>query len=398
MSATDHAAKDLQGAANRRWIVFIAGALFAAPLLYWVEEKFAIRLAFDAHDLNVYFNSAGWIVDGGRLYRDVPSEYPVVANIIFAMLRYLANLIHPGAHAFYIVWAAVAGLVYICAARRIVKDSTMLAAVAWLAPAPIYFALLRFDIYPAFATLMFLFSARRADYFHGAVWLGVAIALKGYALFLLPAYCVFILHQRGFVAAIKVAALAGAPTVLGLLVILSLFGWEGMAAPFMFHAVRTFNGQSTYDAINYLFGNPESPLLEWLELRWPKVQWSEVQLAAPSLQIGCALFAAAMRPRSFGDLVDALLFAALGFISFSVFYSPQFVLWILPLACFSTSRRMLLSAIGFSYLTYLYFPISYDLTLYPSALRAMVIVVSVLRLFMMCLVVKGRYWPHHHPA
>ena len=99
-----------------------------------------------------------------------------------------------------------------------------------------------------------------------------------------------------------------------------------------------------------------------------------------------------MRPRSFEDLVNACLFAVLGFMSFSVFYSPQYVLWVLPLVCFSASRVMLISAILLSWLTYIYFPISYDLQpTRPDLFKAMVIAVGSLRLFMMFLAIKGLY-------
>ena len=69
---------------------------------------------------------------------------------------------------------------------KIAKGTTLLAVLAWLAPSPIYFALFRFDLYPAVVTLMFLLAVRRTAYITGAIWLGVAVALKGYAMFLLP--------------------------------------------------------------------------------------------------------------------------------------------------------------------------------------------------------------------
>jgi hypothetical protein len=144
-------------------------------------------------DINTYFDSARWVIEGGRLFREAPSEYPLLPNIIFATVRYLANFLHPGTYGFYSLWIASAGVVYIYAAYRIATGTTMLAALAWSAPAPIYFALFRFDIYPAVATLMLLFAIQRTRYIEGAVWLGVAVALKGYALWMLPAYCVFVL-------------------------------------------------------------------------------------------------------------------------------------------------------------------------------------------------------------
>jgi hypothetical protein len=365
--------------------VFLTTAvLVGAVFLHLAEKKFGIWLASDNYfDINVYFSSARWVIDGGRLYREVPSEYPLFANIIFATLRYIANLLHPGPWrpGFYALWLASAWFVYLWAVYRIAKDIGIFAALAWLTPGAIFFALYRFDLYPAAATLMFLFAVRRTAYLEGALWLGVAIALKGYALFLVPAYCVFMIYQRGFAAAIKVGALAVVPIILSLLATLSFAGWEGVAAPFKLQAVRTLNGNSTYDAINYLLGGPV--ISNGSAVRW----------IGQSLQVGCALAAAAMRPRNFEDLVNALLFAVLGFMSFSVFYSPQFVLWILPLVCFSASRVMLLSAIFFSWITYLYFPISYYLAYdlaHPRLFKAVVVALSLLRLFMMFLAIQGR--------
>jgi hypothetical protein len=77
-------------------------------------------------------------------------------------------------------------------------------------------------------------------------------------------------------------------------------------------------------------------------------------------------------------------------MSFSVFYSPQYVLWILPLVGFSTSPVMLATATFLSWLTYIYFPISYDLMQagQPGLFRAMVVAVSLLRLFMMYLTIR----------
>jgi hypothetical protein len=362
--------------------VFVtAAALVGAAILYLVGKKIDIHLAFDTVDIGVYFDTARWITEGGRLYREVPSDYPLFPNIMFAICRYLGHLLHPGIWGFFTLWVASAWFVYLFAVYRIATDATMLAALAWLAPAPIYYALFRFDLYPAVATLMSLFAIRRTAYVEAAVWLGVAIALKGYALFLLPAYCVFMVYQRGSAAAIKVGALAATPMMLSLLATLTFAGWEGVVAPFEIQALRTPNGESIYDAINYIFG--ATAMLKGSEARW----------VGQSLQVGCALAAAAMRPRKFEDLVNAFLFAVLGFMSFSVFYSPQFVLWILPLVCFSGSRVMLISAIFFSWLTYLYCPISYSLMQMgqPDLFKAMVVTLGLLRLFMMFLAVKGRY-------
>ena len=231
----------------------------------------------------------------------------------------------------------------------VARGTATLALFVWLAPAPIYFALYRYDLYPALGTFIALFAIRRGAYMEGAIWLGVAAALKGYALFLLPAYCVFIVYQRGLTAAIKVIVLAVAPMILSLLATFAFAGWDGTIAPSSFTLYGRLTASSTYDALNYLVN---ARITSWV---------NEAPWIAQSLQTGTALVAAGMRPRHFEDLINSFLFAVLGFMSFSVFYSPQFVLWLLPFVCFSTSRAMLITSILFSWLTYLYFPIGFDL-------------------------------------
>jgi hypothetical protein len=330
-------------------------------------------LVVDRHDLDVYFESSRWIIEGGRLYKEVWSEYPLLANVIFATWRYLGNLVYPGMTGFQYTWVITAGLMFLWAVHRVAGGTTLLATLAWVAPAPIYFALCRFDIYPAVATLLAMFAIRRASYTEGAIWLGVAAACKGYALFLLPAFCVFMIYQRGIVAAFYLGVLVVAPIILTFVATLTFVGWDEALAPLKFHMQREFNGESTYDAINYLLGT--------------RLTLSQMPFLPQSLQLASALAAAAMRPRTFEDMVNAFIFAVLGFMTFSVFYSPQFVLWLLPLVCFSRSRVMLSSAIAFSWLTYLYFPISYHLAHGAALFHAAVVAVSLARLFMMILTI-----------
>jgi hypothetical protein len=75
------------------------------------------------------------------------------------------------------------------------------------------------------------------------------------------------------------------------------------------------------------------------------------------------------------------------------------MLWILPLVCFSGSQAMLISAILFSWLTYLYFPVSYYLQgVQPDLFKAVVIAITLLRLFMMILAIHGRFRLGPKPA
>jgi hypothetical protein len=341
------------------------------------SKIFGVRLLFDGHDIGVYFRSSRWIFGEGTLYRDVRSEYPLLPNLVFATWRSLASALNREQLTFEYVWVIAASLIYLYAFFRVAAETSWLATLAWLAPAPMYFALFRFDIYPVAAMLFAMLAIRRAAYIEGAFWIGIAAALKGFALFFGPAFFVFIFYRRGLKAAIYCTGIVLAPMLLSLFATLIFAGWEGTLAPYHKQAGRNFNGQSLYDAFNYLIGSD--------------LKASQISPLPPVMQLASALIAAAMRPRTFQDLVNAFLFAVLGFITFSPFYSPQFVLWVLPLASFSDSRAILISTIGLSWLTYLYFPISYDLVHHREIpFKIIVVAITALRLFLMGLV--GMHW------
>lgn len=310
-------------------------------------RPWGIRLFFDPIDLNVYFKSSRWVVSGGKLYKEVFSEYPLLANLIFGIVRYLAEILHPlssSFDSFAWLWMSIAWFIYLGIIYQVATISKQ-ALWVWLAPAPLYFALLRFDIYPALTTLLALFAIKNQKYTWGAFWLGSAIALKGYALVLVPAYFVFIYYQKGFWAALKITGICLTPFILSQVAVFAYAGIDGVKQPYLYHINRSTNNESTYDAIAYLLPLPFIQKLSHL---------------AKGLQIATSLLAAVFKPKSFDDLVHSFLFAILGFISFSIFHSPQFVLWIIPIASFSSSIWLNVWTIIYAWIIYLYFPLIFD--------------------------------------
>jgi len=183
------------------------------------------------------------------------------------------------------------------------------------------------------------------------MWLGLMVALKGYALFAVPAYCVFVFYRKGLLTAIKVAVLCVFPFILGNLIVLGYAGMDGLRMPYAAQGDRPNIGDSTYDAVFFLL----SPL------SWGISPVNEVPLVptkiAQFLQISISFLAAGLRPKTFEELIDAFLIAILGFISFSKFYSPQFCLWVAPIACFSGSQNIRLLAVAFNWVSFIWYPV-----------------------------------------
>lgn len=359
------------------YLLIILGAAGAFVMYYfWVVLHInpgRIRFLFDANDLNVYFKSSRWVVGQGILYKGVFSEYPLLANLIFGFVRYLSEIIHPfpsSFDSFAWVWMSLAWFIYLGIIYQVATKISKQALWIWFAPAPLYFALLRFDIYPALMTLLALFAIRSQKYMWGAFWLGLAIALKGYALVLVPAFFVFLYYRKGFLAAVKITTVCLTGFILSQVAVFAYAGLDGVKQPYLYHINRSTNNESTYDAVAYL-------LLPFIH---------NFSTLAKGLQIATSLLAAVFKPKTFEDLVHSFLFAILGFISFSIFHSPQFVLWIVPIACFSPSRWLKLWAIVYSWVMYLYFPVVYDRYHYPRfAFKLTVILMTSVRLVMLYL-------------
>jgi hypothetical protein len=62
-------------------VFLTAAALVGAEVLRSAGKKFGIRLASDVFNIRDYYTSVCWVIEGGRLYREVWSEYPLFDNL-----------------------------------------------------------------------------------------------------------------------------------------------------------------------------------------------------------------------------------------------------------------------------------------------------------------------------
>lgn len=367
-AATDHGSRDRSHRiAPLAWLALaIAGPLLLHACWDVVTSRPAgIRVAFDSFDIGVYYQSARWIAGDGTLYRDVVSEYPLGANLIFAAVRLTSDSLRPfpdSLQSFYWSWMSLAWLVYAAVLWRVSNELGWRAALLWLNPAVLYFTLSRFDIYPAALTLLWLLAVRRQRLLAGCGWLGLAIAVKGYPLFLVPAFTAFVWRVAGLRSAVIAAAVCVAPFVAANTAVYATAGYRAMAAPYRFHAERTLDTESsTYDAIADVFG--------WAGAR----EMARRPQLVRAGQVACAFLAAGLfllrRGDPFARLVASGLVALIGLLSFSLFYSPQFVLWLVPLVACSVSPLLHIVMHVYLLTTLYYFPIAFDLRLASNFAR-----------------------------
>jgi hypothetical protein len=290
------------------------------------------------------------VVGKGTLYKEVASEYPLLPNLLFTAVRQISHVVPvlgDPYDRFAWVWVTLMLPLYCFVLHRLLTRYPRPAALLWLTPAALHFSLYRFDVLAVIGTLFAVEALKRDELRRAALWLGLVTALKGYTLFLLPAFAVYVWQRRGAREAATTAAINLGPFLAANLITLGFSGMDGLLFAYKFHAARWLNGESTFDAIAYLSGSRIRDLLAD-QPRLPLV-----------LQAGCAMIAAAWRPRTFEELMRSFLFATTAFISFSVFYSPQFVLWLVPFVAFWTSPWSAWLVIVASWATFAYFPIAF---------------------------------------
>ena len=337
------------------WLAAGTCLLFSlVTLLRWDAYRHVTFLhlwqVFDWQDIHVYFESSRWIVGGGTLYRAVPSEYPLLANLVFAAVRVLSLGVPVLAEAydrFAWVWVSLMLPLWFVVLHRLWTRFPRPALLLWLTPASLYFTLYRFDALAVLLSLCCVEAIHAERIRRAALFLGLVTALKGYSLFLLPAFGVYVWRRRGFAEAAIACVVNLAPFAIANLVTLGFGGREGLMYAYRFHAARWLNGESSWDAMAYLGGGRLRDALGGFR-KLPEI-----------LEALSSLAAAAFLPRTPRDLMRAFLFATTGFISFSVFYSPQFVLWLVPFVADFAWPLAAWVVVACSWVTFAYFPVAF---------------------------------------
>jgi hypothetical protein len=277
-------------------------------------------------------------------YRDRPLEYPPYA-LPLLLLPCLGARSEAGYQDGFaaLVLLADSVLKYLLLARGFKHGQRWhrllpLALFCLTVPFIRYFYLQRYDIFPAVLTVVALcFFGRNWFGWCGAV-LAVAGGMKLYPALLGPVLWMVAVRQgKGRRFAL------GAGLALLPLAVLSFFlpWWRFLA----FHGERGLQVESLYASavwLAHLLGGTEAQWVfvkAWTEVQGPLaealVPWAKVLMAGATLgAVGYACWVATrVRDWSLPRLARLALVPLLPFVAFNIVFSPQYMIWLLPLAC-----------------------------------------------------------------
>jgi hypothetical protein len=333
-------------------------------LLFWGfvwkygEENFGsdVRFFVDIWDLRTYYNNGKWFPMGAQPYVDVPSEYPQAATYIFGWVHWFgADQPRAGA-AREVYFRAFRMIMLLTGYAAFLLLESMRERKKWIPlllflPGPLYYIFNRFDILPAFFCLLALYFVKRQNWLVAAFLLAVAAMTKWYALLLMPSLLAYAWQVDGKIP--WKPALAFALTVV--LIALPTYlagGLDALLLPYTFHFNRASEPASLPGVLMSVF----DPLNE--------KPFATVFLV---LQMAASILSFFFSVRSFERLTTWWLLVAGGFVLFSRIYSPQWILWALPMLLLLVEGAFDIGLIVlYGILAYIGFPLAYDGM--PSAL------------------------------
>ena len=316
----------------------------------------SIRLFNDDYDRGIYASHGEWYRKGEVPYRDVFSEYPQVPTYLFALPYFLI----PGdtgelfGYYLYSTLFSFLMLVFlfgtIALLYKMLPERRRWLAFLMLLPASLYFTVNRFDILPAFLCLLSLLLLQRRQFVCSAVVLGIATLTKWYPLLLLPIYLSYdytarrCLNWRMILAFGLTCLIIIAPTLL-------TGGLDALLVPYLFHAGRgvdmaSLPGLVAFAMENWFNVNPAGPL------------WFGVFTILQVLIVPFSLFD---RMDTFDEVLHWCILILAPFVLFSRIYSPQWLLWLMPMLLLAArTRKDILGIIFYDVSTYLAFPVTWD--------------------------------------
>jgi hypothetical protein len=338
-------------------------ALVLGLLIFWLlcisifreNLGYGIRFFNDDYDRSVYALDGEWFLKGQIPYKDTISEYPQIPTYLFAV-PYLFSDPNSSPDFNYWVFSTVISLISLgFLLGTILLLYQMLPihknrAFLMLLPAALYFSYNRFDILPSFLVLLSLFSLQQKKNVLAGIFLGVATLTKWYPALLFPLFLAYTFTTKRWIDWKMTLAFFLTCTIIITPTFLS-GGLKALLVPYLFHAQRGFEQVSLPALIQKAFPNwfGSGPFLSILTYLF---------LALSVLPVPFLVLAHL-------DTIDRMvLWSGLilaVFILFSRIWSPQWLLWVLPLMILiAKTPADILWIVVYGVVNYLAFPLVFD--------------------------------------
>lgn len=346
--------------AERTWLALTPGRRTLVAWTVWALATLPVltRLVIGrpAGDLTVYMNGVDALLHGPLIYRDVDFEYPPYALLWFLLPRAFSSDLDGFRLAFglemWVADAAIKGTLLwqgLRAARGIRAFAPVLAYAIGSAALG-HVLLQRFDLVPAALTLFAALAVAGGSAVLGGVLLALGAGTKLYPALLVPVFAVFAARRipGGFFR-------FGSGFAAGLLPLLVVGLWMPWWRFASYHVDRGLQAESVWASVVWALHFAGVPagwefVTRWNEVTGPlaerlvepgRLVWGAASLASVGLATWTAwhLRAQALSLMTVGSMAALFLLPIATFVATNTVLSPQFHLWLLPLAALVVSGQ-----------------------------------------------------------
>lgn len=322
---------------NPHWITLLLLVAGAWPLLFVIEASVQ-------GDVSLYQRVADSLGAGEAPYRDRELEYPPYAIPIF-LLPWLFAQSYPNGYqlAFSVLVAVADGavkcLLLLEGSKQRDRFLGLLPLAMYCLSVPFirYFYLQRYDIFPSLITIGVIGCFARGWFGWAGALLAIGAGMKLYPALLAPGLWILAVKDRRGVPFVTGGAVALIPL---LLLSFSLPWWRFL----MFHNERGLQVESLYASIIWLgmhLGVTHATWISakaWLEVGGPLAEavipWAKCLMA--TITLFSVAFSTWIGSRCSGltvyQIARLMLVPLLAFVAFNLVFSPQYMIWLLPLA------------------------------------------------------------------
>jgi len=282
-------------------------------------------------DTGIYQTYGDRMMSGDVPYRDFDVEYPPGALPAFVVPSFAPEQNY--VRTFEWVMAALGVAAIFCAA------TIRVASTAFLAVAPLLvgsIVLSRFDLWPAALTVGALAALLAGLHRLGWGVLGIAVAAKLYPVVIVPPALAWA-WRRGRLR----AALAGVATFAAIVLPFVVLAPHGVWRSVEQQASRPLQIESLGAAFLKVFGHPS---VETSHGSQNLAHHGGVTTVLVVLQVAALLIVWIVALRDPDDLPRNAAAAVAAFIAFGKVFSPQFVIWLVPLVPLVRGRRGLVAS------------------------------------------------------
>ncbi|MFH1207664.1 MAG: hypothetical protein V1668_03600 [Patescibacteria group bacterium] len=358
-----------------------------------------VNLFRDGQELSVYHERASFIYQHTAPYAQSRIEYPLLGAMYVAIPALFASG-QSGFSLGLMILNSVVGAVLLYVTYRLLVWFNRPASLLWLffLPGAVYFTLNRFDILPALlvqVSLLLLFTKRWNWSFF---FLGLSVLAKGYAVLLFPIFFIYWLNQTGSTKNIiwknKVLWLTVGTVIAGVLISIMLAGFKNGIFPYYFQSTRSFAFGSIYTifivGIWSMVGVGAVNAIMHISTKVMIL----IQFVLPALIFGGHAFFKRFIAKP-ENVINWSIIVILIYILFSPYYSPQWLLWLVPLLMvWQPTRLAALFVIAYGLSGYLEYPVAINIFGFDSIHYNMLVLLRTVLLVGMLVIVSQQMKPY----